>query len=94
MILITAATGQVGREAINGLIATGAPLRALVRDPAVPICLLASKSCRAVSRMMLRLPARSMAWIRCCWRAATVPKPSSSTGVFLLRRAAPASGTS
>lgn len=34
MILITAATGQVGREAINGLIATGAPLRALVRDPA------------------------------------------------------------
>ncbi len=33
MILITAATGQVGREAINGLIATGAPLRALVRDP-------------------------------------------------------------
>jgi uncharacterized protein YbjT (DUF2867 family) len=34
MILITAATGQVGREAINGLIATGAPVRALVRDPA------------------------------------------------------------
>lgn len=34
MILVTAATGQVGREAINGLIATGAPLRALVRDPA------------------------------------------------------------
>jgi uncharacterized protein YbjT (DUF2867 family) len=33
MILITAATGQVGREAINGLIAAGAPVRALVRDP-------------------------------------------------------------
>jgi uncharacterized protein YbjT (DUF2867 family) len=34
MILITGATGQVGREAVNALVASGATVRALVRDPA------------------------------------------------------------
>ena len=34
MILITAATGQVGRAAARCLLASGAPVRALVRDPA------------------------------------------------------------
>ena len=33
MILITAATGQVGRAALNVLVAAGAEVRALVRDP-------------------------------------------------------------
>jgi uncharacterized protein YbjT (DUF2867 family) len=33
MILITAATGQVGRQAVKGLVAAGATVRALVRDP-------------------------------------------------------------
>jgi uncharacterized protein YbjT (DUF2867 family) len=33
MILITGATGQVGREAVNALLAAGAQVRALVRDP-------------------------------------------------------------
>jgi uncharacterized protein YbjT (DUF2867 family) len=35
-ILITGATGQVGREAANALVATGAAVRALVRDPSSP----------------------------------------------------------
>lgn len=34
MILITGATGQVGHEAVNALVAAGAAVRALVRDPA------------------------------------------------------------
>jgi uncharacterized protein YbjT (DUF2867 family) len=34
MILITAATGQIGRAATRMLIESGAPVRALVRDPA------------------------------------------------------------
>ncbi len=34
MILITGATGQIGRELIRQLIPTGAPLRAFVRQPA------------------------------------------------------------
>ncbi len=34
LILITGATGQVGREAVDALVAGGAPVRALVRDPA------------------------------------------------------------
>ncbi len=33
MILITGATGQVGREAVNALVAAGAAVRALVRNP-------------------------------------------------------------
>ena len=33
MILVTAATGQVGRAALNALVAAGAEVRALVRDP-------------------------------------------------------------
>ena len=33
MILITSATGQVGGEALTELLAAGAPVRALVRDP-------------------------------------------------------------
>ena len=33
MILITAAIGQVGRAALNVLVAAGAEARALVRDP-------------------------------------------------------------
>jgi uncharacterized protein YbjT (DUF2867 family) len=33
MILVTAATGQVGSAALNALVAAGAPVRALVRDP-------------------------------------------------------------
>jgi uncharacterized protein YbjT (DUF2867 family) len=33
MILITAATGQVGRQAVMELVAAGAAVRALVRDP-------------------------------------------------------------
>jgi|RhiMetdeSRZDD1v2_1073273.scaffolds.fasta_scaffold56361_4 uncharacterized protein YbjT (DUF2867 family) len=33
MILITGATGQVGREAVNALVAAGAAVRALVRQP-------------------------------------------------------------
>src|SRR6516165_2764422 len=33
MILVTAATGQVGSVALNDLIAAGAEVRALVRDP-------------------------------------------------------------
>ncbi len=33
MILITGATGQVGREAANALVAAGAAVRALVRNP-------------------------------------------------------------
>ena len=33
MILITAATGQVGSAALNVLVAAGAEVRALVRDP-------------------------------------------------------------
>ena len=33
MILITAATGQVGSEALNALVAAGTEVRALVRDP-------------------------------------------------------------
>jgi uncharacterized protein YbjT (DUF2867 family) len=33
MILITGATGQVGREAVNALVAAGAAVRALVRSP-------------------------------------------------------------
>jgi nucleoside-diphosphate-sugar epimerase len=34
MILITAATGQVGRAAALGLLESGVPVRVLVRDPA------------------------------------------------------------
>lgn len=34
MILITGASGQVGREAVNVLVAVGAAVRAFVRDPA------------------------------------------------------------
>jgi uncharacterized protein YbjT (DUF2867 family) len=33
VILITGATGQVGREAVNALVAAGTPVRALVRNP-------------------------------------------------------------
>lgn len=33
MILITGATGQVGREAVNSLVAAGAAVRVLVRNP-------------------------------------------------------------
>ena len=33
MILVTAATGQVGRTALNALVAAGTQARALVRDP-------------------------------------------------------------
>ena len=33
MILITAATGQVGSEALNALVAAGTEVRALVRNP-------------------------------------------------------------
>ena len=33
MILITAATGQVGSSALSALVAAGEPVRALVRDP-------------------------------------------------------------
>lgn len=33
MILVTGATGKVGREVVRQLVATGAPIRALVRDP-------------------------------------------------------------
>ena len=33
MILITGSTGQVGRVAVNALVATGAAVRALVRNP-------------------------------------------------------------
>jgi uncharacterized protein YbjT (DUF2867 family) len=33
MILVTAATGQVGRAALNALVAAGTAVRALVRDP-------------------------------------------------------------
>ena len=33
MILITGPTGQVGREAVNALVASGAEVRALVRNP-------------------------------------------------------------
>lgn len=33
MILITGATGQVGREAVNALVAAGAAVRTLVRNP-------------------------------------------------------------
>lgn len=34
MILVTGATGKVGRHVVDGLLARGAPTRALVRDPA------------------------------------------------------------
>jgi len=33
MILVTGATGQVGSEAVNALVAAGAEVRALVRRP-------------------------------------------------------------
>jgi uncharacterized protein YbjT (DUF2867 family) len=33
MMLITAATGQVGSAALNALVAAGSQVRALVRDP-------------------------------------------------------------
>ena len=33
MILVTGATGKVGREVVRQLVAAGAPVRALVRDP-------------------------------------------------------------
>jgi uncharacterized protein YbjT (DUF2867 family) len=35
MILITAATGQVGRAALKALIGAGTEVRALVRDPSI-----------------------------------------------------------
>jgi uncharacterized protein YbjT (DUF2867 family) len=34
MILVTGATGKVGRHLVAGLLAAGAPVRALTRDPA------------------------------------------------------------
>jgi uncharacterized protein YbjT (DUF2867 family) len=36
MILVAGATGNVGRELVRELVATGAPVRALTRDPSAP----------------------------------------------------------
>ena len=36
MILITGATGSVGRQAVRHLLGMGAPVRALTRDPRAP----------------------------------------------------------
>lgn len=45
MILITGATGNVGRELTSALSGTGVPFRALIRDPARAAALPAGTSC-------------------------------------------------
>lgn len=71
MILVTAATGQVGSAALQALAAAGNKVRALVRNPSSFTAQMAFRWCKGILTMRYRSPMLSRESWSYCWPAGT-----------------------